>query len=106
MGRLIDAEALKKAFKVGELYWGKRILDLIDNAPTVELTEEQAIDKLHETGWLIKHDKEMTERPHGKWIGVVYSNNRIGVGMCNQCGVNRIIDNFCPNCGADMRGAT
>lgn len=44
------------------------------------------------------------ERPHGKWIGVVYSNNRIGVGMCNQCGVNRIIDNFCPNCGADMRG--
>ena len=44
------------------------------------------------------------ERPQGKWIGVVYSNNRIGVGMCNQCGVNRIIDNFCPNCGADMRG--
>lgn len=36
----------------------------IDNAPTVELTEEQAIDKLHETGWLIRHDKEMTERPH------------------------------------------
>lgn len=37
-----------------------------DNAPTVELTEEQAIDKLHETGWLIRHDKEMTERPQGE----------------------------------------
>lgn len=24
------------------------------------ITEEQAIDKLHETGWLIRHDKEMT----------------------------------------------
>jgi len=43
------------------------------------------------------------ERPHGKWIGVVYSTNKIGVGMCNQCGSNRIIDNFCSNCGADMR---
>ena len=34
-----------------------------DTAPTVEITEEQAIDKLHETGWLPAHDKEMTERP-------------------------------------------
>lgn len=38
----------------------------IDNAPTVDITEEQAIDKLHETGWLPMHDKEMTERPQGK----------------------------------------
>lgn len=42
------------------------INEKIDNAPTVELTEEQAIDKLHETGWLIRHDKEMTERPQGE----------------------------------------
>lgn len=45
------------------------------------------------------------KRPHGKWIGVVYSKNKIGVGMCNQCQSNRIIDNFCSNCGAEMRGA-
>lgn len=38
--------------------------DIINDVPTIELTEEQAIDKLHETGWLIRHDKEMTERPH------------------------------------------
>ena len=37
-----------------------RIMELFDNA---QITEEQAIDKLHETGWLIKHDKEMTDRP-------------------------------------------
>lgn len=47
-----------------------RVFDeIIDNAPTVEITEEQAIDKLHETGWLIRHAKEMTERPQG-WIPV------------------------------------
>ena len=117
--RLIDAEALKRVIetyrpnpinpsKMNDYAQGKNnMVDYciaeIDNAPTVELTEEQAIDKLHETGWLIKHDKEMTERPHGKWIGVVYSKTKMGVGMCNQCGVNRIVDNFCPNCGADMR---
>lgn len=44
--------------------WGLFKDYLINNAPTAEITEEQAIDKLHETGWLIRHDKEMTERPH------------------------------------------
>jgi len=44
-------------------------IQAIDNAPTVDITEEQAIDKLHETGWMQKHDKEMTERPTGKdWV--------------------------------------
>lgn len=43
----------------------ERILAYIDNAQTVDITEEQAIDKLHETGWLPKHDKEMTEMTHG-----------------------------------------
>lgn len=43
--------------------WGLFKDYLINNAQTVDITEEQAIDKLHETGWLPKHDKEMTERP-------------------------------------------
>ena len=34
------------------------------------ITEEQAIDKLHETGWLQEHDKQMTERPQGEWIPI------------------------------------
>lgn len=38
-------------------------IQAIDNAPTVDITEEQAIDKLHETGWMQRHDKEMTKRP-------------------------------------------
>ena len=73
---------------------------LIDNAPKVEITEEQAIDKLHETGWLIEHDKEMATRPQGKWElhGMIY--------YCSECGhdCGESGDNFCGNCGADMRG--
>ena len=60
----------------------------LEERPTNVITEEQAIDKLHETGWLIMHDKEMTERlldidietlDHRLrlLIGVLYSNNLV-----------------------------
>lgn len=90
MGRLIDAEALKEAIKkeLPEMSnWGEHFIPLlIDNAPTVE------------------------ERPHGKWLSTKYYN-----WACSKCGKNPTIGmgyvqnhtelfNFCPNCGADMRG--
>ena len=64
---LISRSELKEKFieRLDEGFFVySEIMSIIDNAPTVELTEEQAIDKLHETGWLIRHDKEMTERTH------------------------------------------
>lgn len=86
---LISRSALIKEFE--RLGYTIKVTGIIDNAPTV---------------YPICGDKackyRANEKPQGKWIGVVYSNNRIGVGMCNQCGVNRIVDNFCPNCGAQM----
>ena len=73
--RLIDADALKNELsdkdyitythEYGDAIPVDWIMSAIDNAPTVEITEEQAIDKLHDTGWLPLHDKEMTERPTG-----------------------------------------
>ena len=85
-----------------------RIMEIINDAPEFKITEEQAIDKLHETGWLIEHDKEMTERPHGKWIKQEWGY------VCSVCGesndyaydnnIHKFTDNFCPHCGADMRG--
>ena len=107
--RLIDAEVLKEKWKeeccgccenCSHCMTGLNC-ELIDNAPTVEITEEQAIDKLYETGWLIKHDKEMTERPHGKWIiqDIVHC-----LQYCSECRTySEFKWNFCPNCGADMR---
>lgn len=101
--RLIDADALKKCAIPCEIHNGA-LTDLcvplyqIDNAPTVEITEEQAIDKLHETGWLPLHDKEMTERPTGHWIEF-----KGGYYKCDKCGeVERAKKNFCSRCGAEM----
>ena len=69
--RLIDANALEKMAIPCEIHNGALTelcvpLYQIRTAPTVDITEEQAIDKLHETGWMQKHDKEMTERTTGK----------------------------------------
>lgn len=78
-------------------------------AQAVEITEEQAINKLHETGWLIGHDKEMTDRPKGEW-------QHIGGDewVCSECGHVITTEGswenplstgayHCENCGADMR---
>ena len=107
--RLIDADALKDEFVKHEDRKGYLIVDwevLIDNAPTVEITEEQAIDKLHDTGWLPLHDKEMTERPTGHWMDLgVLDEWYAEVFKCSECGEEMLGEgnNFCPNCGADMR---
>lgn len=43
----------------------------------------------------------------GRWIGeTVWSDRGINVHAmreCNNCHKVRVVDNFCPNCGADMR---
>ena len=85
--RLIDADKLKRKLQArndnGNEDFDKgyniglgTAIDLIDYAPTVE------------------------ERPQGEWI----TDNVVEpYGICNQCGVICEIDNYCSNCGADMR---
>lgn len=81
--RQIDADALKNDIseKVCEKFerYNKTITicefetfirGVIDNAPTVEpeITEKQALTKIINSGWLVKHDKELRdrwERPQG-----------------------------------------
>ena len=63
-------------------------------------TQEELLT--HEQAW------EEIGRPHGEW-----QNNEQDIPICSNCGYftpyDRAIDdyeygNFCPNCGADMRG--
>ena len=42
-----------------------KIRKALEERPQGDITEEWAIDKLHETGWLPLHDMEMTERQTG-----------------------------------------
>ena len=55
----------------------------------------------------IHKDCPLVERPQGEWI---IDGHHIRCNRCNEyiCNTdregNKIPDNFCPNCGADMRG--
>lgn len=60
------------------------------------------------TAYLMAIEALKDERPHGKWI---IDGHHIRCDRCNEyiCNTdregNKIPDNFCPNCGADMREA-
>lgn len=115
--RLGDLDELKKYKFTTQIANGVEIEDIevvpvaaIDNAMTVEITEEQAIDKLHETGWLQEHDKQMTERPQGEWIenverrGCFAGDKTVYSYTCPFCRVKEFKKYpFC-HCGAELKG--
>lgn len=89
--RLIDADALETHEQLepcgnGKYEYSEVVYkDDIDNAPTIE------------------------ERKTGKWIEIIDA-NEFGEPYpcgcyCSECGFQNVVeDNFCPNCGTDMRG--
>lgn len=87
-------------------------IDAIENdASHIAVTSQPMWEKGIITGMRaaeIVIKKLPSARKKGKWI-----NNKCGLPACNQCGYmtpyDRAIDdyeygNYCPHCGADMRG--
>ena len=75
------------------------IYDVIDNAPTVEITD-------YDTGYQDGLEDGLNDiRPQGEWIKHSTYKDVLICSKCNH-GSNQVYDtfNFCPNCGADMRG--
>lgn len=95
--RLIDADELLTAFPVGD-------------EPTVTIACIRAT---------IKHMPTIEERKTGKWVSTTaeeFGIYKVRTRRCTHCGERAvdgmyvagatmvIINYFCPNCGADMRG--
>ena len=108
---LISREALKKAIEqiredyVNDNFFWIKLFNIIDNAPTVEIPTELC------KGCRFLKDCETCEeklRPQGEW----YYNYQNGwhCSICHETvkdmpTVKGKADyNFCPRCGADMRG--
>lgn len=131
MNDLISRSALKEEFAKHEDRKGYLIGDweeIIDNAPPVEVPEDEVNCVLtmfgkcsyNETGCSDceikdKIRKALNARPQGEWITDIDN-----VPLCKNCGeialqrvyvrtpqlleeVSMVKSNFCPNCGADMR---
>lgn len=104
MSDLISREALKKdimAYKtMPEIR--KAICEVIDNAPTVEPYTKDDMTREYLKGY--NACKDMNERPQGEWLWLGDNPNPNHKWSCNKCGRGvKEQENFCPNCGADMR---
>lgn len=86
MSRLIDADALRKRIKAKNASnammkaMREECVAEIDDAPTIE-----------------------PERKKGKWERTYRNGFGTLIGRCGVCGRTQTVDNFCQNCGADMR---
>lgn len=106
---LISRSALKE--QISELHshddsidiWLKRedVDNLIDNAPTVDLTKNQAYDKGFITAM------KLYARPQGEWKVYGKQGGIPITDMCSNCRYEmkwyKNKYKFCPNCGASMR---
>ena len=119
--RLGDLDALKEAIRkrlgISSLKYlteqEKVIVEEIDNAPTVKFslmsadeTKEDAYKRGYERG-MVRGILKANERPQGEWIIKPKENSQSAILICNKCNhfIPITIDkNYCPNCGADMRG--
>ena len=100
-------EQIIQAYQKG---WNDCIDAIIDNAPTVEpeKAKESEIIKAYTKGFDTGVETVKNERPQGEWIkhiSELYPNE--STEECPFCHEEQTIcgndDNFCPNCGADMR---
>ena len=104
-GRLINAKALKKDL---EQYFSDGTLETI----SAKLAFNMILRKIDETPTVypICEDKackyRANERPQGEW-GEQFAHEGFNYHKCSNCHFNirvAFYDNFCSNCGADMRG--
>ena len=96
---LISREALKEVIKDNGYSHYFEILEIIDNAPTVDTTCPHC-DSGYAQGLSDGYLKGKEARPQGEWIE---DSGNIACSHCHTIWLYRRTD-FCPNCGAEMKG--
>lgn len=101
-GDLISREALKKSFEdtvcIEPMPYAF-VKQIIDNAPTVEAIPTELHEKILDqtAGELLECQSNLRTQGEWKLHGMIYYCSVCG----HECGESG--DNFCGNCGADMR---
>ena len=102
--KLSDANYQTYTHEYGNAIPTEWVMNAIDNATTVETDIEEVAKDAYEhgytDGWKERFG-EPNERPQGEWVEFE------GGYRCSNCDdIEVYTPNFCPNCGADMRGGT
>lgn len=81
-----------------------RFIHLVrDIAPTAQPDLSSYSDKLWRAAYERGKAEAQTQRMRGRWFHVAYAQEY--KYQCDQCGCfHRAMYDFCPSCGADMRG--
>lgn len=89
-------------------YFSKEPCDTISREAVIDILQYAWESKMY-IPECIREVKDLppveTSRRKGHWLHKEITDDYRVTGQCSECKERRIIDNFCPNCGADMRGA-
>ena len=106
MRRLIDADALKTRLNE-KCFFGEisacDAFEIINNAPTVEVTDvEDIYNQGYTAGWKDRFG-EPSEKPYGEWLTEKHSR----IIHCSRCNAEENLNNilkakYCWQCGAKM----
>lgn len=97
--RLIDADALITEINDridAAIKWGCNAI--ADGDKEIKLRAEQAVATFCEASLTVKKMPTIDPVKHGRWI------ISDGCVCCSECGEPNMEWNYCPNCGARMRG--
>lgn len=90
--RLIDADALEEEIRTKDIMGGLNYRSFIKNAPTIEMRQSGTWKCYIHSAY---HGVDEYDEPIWRDVKVYH---------CRFCNRRTVIkENFCPNCGADMR---
>ena len=105
---MIGTVLMQKGEPMDDLISRQAVIDALDDyfSTLLETDTVSPEDLCYEI--LMIPAADVVERKHGHWIRVplaCYGGGTVIVYECSECCENQIAQSdFCPNCGADMRG--
>ena len=115
MARYIDADRFaKQAYEVAypivhDINSHERgltlmgIAQLLDEQPTADVVPRERFDRVMDNLKAVLEERNVRENVKGEWEVIDYAEpRRYGCSNCHIFGWHKT--NYCPNCGAEMRG--
>lgn len=108
-------DALSVAYKIGkkEYDWGNvsnaAIVMVVEGylraVPAADVVEADECERAYAKGWEYGERAAESRRKRGEWVDMIVENGTHWkvCSICHAPSPRNGRDNFCPNCGADMR---
>lgn len=103
MTEYIKREDLMERVGRWQLNTREAITEMIMSVPSADVIEQETKCACVPSVWTDGEASTYVLQRHGKWLHKKITDDFHVIGQCSVCKEIRRIDNFCPNCGADLR---